>query len=458
MRDPLLDRLADLVGAPHVLSDPDTTRPFRTDWTGRWVGECRAVVRPGTVEEVAAAVRACAAAGAPVVPQGGNTGLVGGAVPDTGSVVLSTRRLDRIDPVDDTVGQVTAGAGVTIARVQEAARRYGWRYPIDFGARDVATVGGSIATNAGGHHVIRHGMTRRHVVGIEAVLADGRVVSHLGGLLKDNTGLDGGALLCGTEGTLAVVTAARLALVPELAHRAVAHIGFPDPAAAIAAIGPLRRGVPGLEAVEIMFADGLALVAEGLGAEPPVRAPVVLLVEVASEHDPADVLADVVGGLPRSGDVAVADDPRRQEELWRWRDAHTEAINRVGPTPPHKLDVTVPLGTLAAFVDEVRALVEAEAPASRLWLFGHAGDGNLHVNVTGLDPADESVDDAVLHLVARLGGSISAEHGIGRAKRRWLHLSRSAVEVDALRAIKGALDPQGILNPGVLLPAPGTGD
>ncbi|QGG95344.1 FAD-binding oxidoreductase [Actinomarinicola tropica] len=453
MADDLLAALAEVVGATHVLTDEGTTLPFRTDWTGRWTGECRAVVRPGSTAEAAAVVRACAAAGVPVVPQGGNTGLVAGSVPAVGSVVVSTRRLDAVGEVDDSTGQITAGAGATLAAVQAAAAAAGWRYAVDLAARDTATVGGTIATNAGGHHVVRHGMTRRHVVGVEAVLPDGSVISHLGGLVKDNTGYDLAGLLCGSEGTLGVITAARLALVPAVEQRAVALVGFTGTAAAVAAIGPLRRRLPALEALELVFADGVAAVGEARGARPPFDgAAALLLVEVAGSGDLLEGLAPVLADLDGVVDTAVATDGPRCEELWRWRDDHTDVINQVGDTPPHKLDVTVPLDRLGRFVEEVRALVADLAPAARLWLFGHAGDGNLHVNVTGLAPDDETVDRAVVELVAGSGGSISAEHGIGRAKRPWLHLNRTPEEIAAFRSIKDALDPAGILNPGVLVP------
>ncbi|MBK5224636.1 MAG: FAD-binding oxidoreductase [Acidimicrobiia bacterium] len=448
-----LDALRSIVGHPHVLDDPEVTASYRTDWTARWVGTCRAVVRPADTSEVAAVVRWCSSNGVHIVPQGGNTGLVGGAVPSAGDVVLSTLRLSSIGEVDDRSGQVTAGAGATVAAVEAAARAAGWRYGVDFAARESATIGGSVATNAGGHHVVRHGMTRRQVIGLEVVLADGSVVSHLGGLVKDNTGYDLGALMCGSEGTLGVITSARLALVPDAGERAVALVGFDSVDAAVAAIGPLRRAIPELEALELMFADGIASVAEVIGASPPLGdVAVMLLVEVAGGHDPIAVLGDAVGRLDGVVAVAVADDATRRADLWRWRDAHTETISRVGTTPPHKLDVTLPLPRLARFIAEVRSLVATVAPEARLWLFGHAGDGNIHVNITGLAPDDESVVAAVLELVASMGGSISAEHGIGRAKRQWLHLNRSPAEIAAFRSIKRALDPTATFNPRVLLP------
>jgi FAD/FMN-containing dehydrogenase len=347
-------------------------------------------------------------------------------------------------------GQVTAGAGATIAAVAGAADAAGWAYGVDFAARDSATVGGSIATNAGGLRVLRYGATRQQLLGVEAVLADGRVVSHLGGLVKDNTGYDLGGLVCGSEGTLAVVTAARLRLVPRYASRVVALLAFATTDAALAAVGALRREVDALEAAELFFGDGLELVCTHAGWPPPFAGEhaAYVLVECAAHDDPTDALATAVAALAAVDDVAVATDGPGRARLWRYREAHTEAINSLGP--PHKLDVTLPAAALAEFVRRVRELV-APAPA---WLFGHAADGNLHVNVTGVDPDDESVDDAVLTLVAVLGGSISAEHGIGTAKRRWLHLNRSPAEIDAFRAIKRALDPEGTLNPNVLLPPP----
>jgi FAD/FMN-containing dehydrogenase len=445
-----LHELRSIVGAAHVLTDPSVTESYAVDWTGRFAGSTAAVVRPGSTEEVSAVVTWCAANGVAIVPQGGNTGLVGGSVPLDGEIVVSLRRLDSVSPVDDVAGQLTAGAGATIAGIQRAAREGGWDYGVDWGARDTATVGGSIATNAGGSKVARYGDTRAQLSGIEAVLGDGSVISHLDGLIKDNTGYHFPSLLCGSEGTLGIVTAARLRLVPRFGDRVVALLGFDSVDAALAACAQLRRTLPSLEAVELFFADGLSLVCETFGLPPPLSAAAAyLLVECADRVDPSDALASAVGHLDPV-DVAVATDAGRRADLWRYREAHTEAINQIGP--PHKLDVTLPAGALAAFVDAVKLRVAAVEPAARVWLFGHAADGNLHVNVTGVAPDDERIDAAVLGLVAEMGGSISAEHGIGTAKKRWLHLNRSAAELEAMRAIKRALDPAGILNPNALLP------
>jgi FAD/FMN-containing dehydrogenase len=448
----LLAALRAEVGDTYVITDPEITAGHVVDWTGRFRGATPVVVRPGTCEEVAAVLRRCRGAGVAVVPQGGNTGLVGGSVPLAGEVVLDLRRLDTLSAVDMHAGQVTAGAGVTLARLQAHARAAGWEYGVDLAARDTATVGGMIATNAGGVHVLRYGATRQQLVGIEAVLADGRVLRHLGGLEKDNTGYDLAGLLCGSEGTLAVVTAARLRLVAPLAHTVVALLAFDDVDAAMAAVGELRRTVDALHALEVFFRDGVALVCDRLGLAPPFAsdAAVYVLVEAAANHDPTDALAAAVEALAGVIDVAVGTDAAAARALWRYREAHAEAIALVGT--PHKLDVTVPLARLGEFTHMVGPVIAAVAPEAAVWLFGHAGDGNLHVNVTGVTPDDDTVDDAVFHLVAQLGGSISAEHGIGTAKTRWLSLVRSEAEIDAFRSIKRALDPAGILNPNVLIP------
>ena len=448
----LLDALRAAVGPAHVLTDPDVTAGQVRDWTGRFTGTTPAVVRPGSVDEVAAVLRICGDAGAAVVPQGGNTGLVGGSVPLHGEVLLDLRRFDALYPVEARAGQVTAEAGVTIARLHDHARGAGWDYGVDLSARDSATVGGTVATNAGGMYVMRYGATRRQVLGIEAVLSDGRVVRHLDGLEKDNTGYDLPGLLCGSEGTLAVITAARLRLVPRLTHVVVALLAFDDIECALDGVGGLRRAVDSLRAVELFFQDGLDLVCDRLGLPRPFARPhhAFVLVEAAAGTDPTGELADAIEALAGLADSAVAADDRAARDLWRYREGHTESINQLGA--PHKLDVTLPGDQLTAFVEEVRDQVVVLAPHATVWLFGHAADGNIHVNVTGVAPDDEGITDTVLRLVARRHGSISAEHGIGTAKRAWLSLVRSAAEIDAFRAIKSALDPARVLNPHVLLP------
>jgi FAD/FMN-containing dehydrogenase len=446
----LIRELTAVVGGDHVVTDPDVRASYEVDWTGRFRGQAAAAVRPSSVDEVAAVVSLCADAGVALVPQGGNTGLVAGGVPvdaGTGAVVLSTRRLDRLHPVDLLAGQVTAGAGVTLARLHAHAAEVGWAFGVDLGARDTATIGGMVATNAGGIRVLRYGPMRTQVFGVEAVLGDARVVRHLGGLVKDNTGYDLMGLLVGSEGTLGIVTAARLRLVPAQPDRLVVLAAVPTVSEAMAVVASLRATVDGLDAVEAILGDGLALVCDSFGLPRPFadESDVALLVEWAGTGDPPPALAKALAPFPS----AAAGDPPGRARLWRYREAVADAIALVGV--PHKLDVTLPAAAVAAFVDALPAVVASAASTARLHLFGHLGDGNLHVNITGVDPTDDRVDDAVLRLVADYAGSISAEHGVGRAKARWLGLSRSADEIAAFGAVKRALDPAGILNPGVIL-------
>ncbi len=447
----LLRELTEILTPAHLLTDPDMTESYSVDWTGRFKGQARAVARPGATAEVAAAVVACRREGVAIVPQGGNTGLVGGSVPLDGELVLSLRRLSELGAVDGTSGQVTAGAGVTLGDLQRAAEQAGWAYGVDLAARDSATVGGTVGTNAGGLQVLRHGGTRRQLLGIEAVLGNGSLVSHLNGLERDNTGYDLAGLLCGSEGTLGVVTAARLRLVEALHERVTALLSFASPAAAARAAAELRRGVSSVESIELVLDEGVALVCAHLGLPPPFAtpSPAYLLVECAGESDPTGDLAGAVESLADLGEAAVATDSSRRAELWRYREAHTEAISRLGT--PIKMDVAVAPGRLAELVVEAPGVVAAVVARARTFLFGHAGDGNLHVNVIGALARAEEVEDAFYRLVASLSGSISAEHGIGRAKRRWLALCRSESELAAFSAVKSALDPDGIMNPGVLL-------
>lgn len=442
------DALRAAVGPDHVLESRSAVelRRYTTDWTGRFVGTEALVVRPGSHDEVVEVVRLCRRHGSPIVPQGGNTGLVGGSVPLHGEVLVSLARLRAIGPVDPVARHIRVDAGVTLAEVHEAAADAGLRYPVDFGARDSATVGGMIATNAGGIGVFRFGATRHHLRGITAVLGDGSTVSHMSGLLKDNTGYDLAGLLCGSEGTLGVVTSAILGLVPRAGHMTSVLLGCRDLDAAVSLVAGVSG--PEMEAAEVMLADGVALVERTVGITCPVDAPVLVLVDVnADERRTEEVLASLCGADGVVGSAVATDDAGRRR-LWRLRDEHTPAIATLGP--PLKLDVTLPLPRLADFLAGITSDVET---FGRLFVFGHLGDGNLHVNVSGV--ATErfaDVEELVLQAVQARGGSISAEHGVGTAKKKYLHLSRSAAEISAMRSVKRALDPDGILNPHVLLP------
>ena len=447
-----LESLRSIVGPAHVLTDPDDVASYTTDWTGRFVGTGTTVVRPGSVDEVAALVELCRNEGIAIVPQGGNTGLVGGGVPLGGELVVSLRRLDRVDEVDPISRQVTAGAGATVESVQRAAAAAGLRYAVDFGARGTATVGGSIATNAGGINLLRFGGTREQLVGIEAVLGTGAVVRQMSGLVKDNTGYHLPSLLCGSEGTLGIVTAARLRLVGAAPHRVVAFVAMSSVDAAVAAVADWRTSIPSLEAAELVFHEGIELVSSQFGVPLPFAdpSPAYVLLEAGAINDPTDELADAVAAADGVIDAAVASDSARRAALWRLREEHTLAINQVGV--PHKFDVTLPQARLAEFAATVPGVVERAVAGARTWLFGHVGDGNLHVNVTGAPHDAPALSDAVFALVVGLGGSISAEHGIGTAKVDYLAMQRSAGDLAAMRAIKSALDPGHIMNPNVLLP------
>jgi FAD/FMN-containing dehydrogenase len=440
------------VGARDVLTDPDVTDGYCVDWTGRWRGRAGAVVRPASTEQVAAIVEAARARRVGLVPQGGNTGLVGGSVPRAGEVVLSLRRLSELGPVDALAGQVSAGAGVTLAALQAHAAAARWAFGVDSGARASATVGGMIATNAGGIHVVRYGAMRAQVVGVEAVLGSGAVVARLGGLVKDNTGYDLAQLLCGSEGTLGIVTRARLRLVAHEPRVVAGLLGLPSVADAVALAAALRSEVPEVRALELMEGSSLRVVAAHLGLAPPVApdAGAFLLVEAAGHADPTAALAAAIERRGGRVPAAVAVDRAERERLWRWREAHPEAAAALGVVL--KFDVTLPATQLADFCTAVSERLAAGWPGATALLYGHVGDGNIHINVVGPAPDDARVDDAVLGLVVEHGGSISAEHGIGVAKTRWLERDRSPAEVAAMRALKRALDPDGILNPGVLLP------
>jgi FAD/FMN-containing dehydrogenase len=455
----MIPALRAIVGEAHLLTDADLRAGYEVDWTGRWRGTALCVVRPADAGQVAEVLRACRDGGAAAIPQGGNTGLVGGSVPRAAApdgrpqVVVSLTRLRDLEPVDASAAEVTVGAGATLAAVQAHARSAGYAFGVDLGARDSATIGGMIATNAGGIQVLRYGPMRQQLVGLEAALADGTLVRRLPGMVKDNTGYHFPSLLAGSEGTLAVVTRARLRLVPLAARRAVGLVALEGADEAAELAGELRRRLPNLLAAELFFEEGMALVLRHAGGARPFPAayPAYLLVEVDGASDPTSGLVDALedcGRLVR--DAVICNEEAERERVWRLRERHTESVNAEGV--PHKLDVGVPAGRIGEFVRRVRVAVAQAAPGASLYLYGHIGDGNLHVNVVGPPPEDEAVDAAVLELAISMGGTISAEHGIGVAKTAWLVADRGEADVSAMRAIKRALDPGGTLIPGVLIP------
>jgi FAD/FMN-containing dehydrogenase len=449
----LLRSLAGIVGESHVLTG-DATAGFAQDWTGRFAGRTPVVVRPRNTAEVAAVLALCTDAGLAVVPQGGNTGLVGGGVPRHGEVVLSLTRLDRLGPVDQEAAQVTAGAGVTLRQVSEADP------DLDLGiliaSRDSATVGGAVATNAGGVRVLRFGPMRAQLRGIEAVLADGTVVSHLAGLVKDNTGYDYPSLLAGSEGTLAVITQARLRLVPRLRDTVTALAGVGGLGEVHALARRAVREVPGLVSAEFFTSAGLDILVAHAGLAPPLpgkpspasgrRGPgsaAYLLLE-ASGPGALDDLAGVIGDR----EAAVGETAADRARLWAYRERHPEAAGFLGV--PIKLDVSVPAAQWVRLASSAAAVVAEVDPGAAVITFGHVADGNVHVNIVPAAAADGRHEDAVFSFVASLGGSISAEHGIGALKARWLPLARTEAERRLFGRIRSALDPAGTLNPNVL--------
>jgi FAD/FMN-containing dehydrogenase len=455
MHDALVAALHDAVGPGHVLLDAELRAGYEADITGRFAGRSLAVVRPADAAQVAKVLRACDEHSVAVVPQGGNTGLVGGGVPRAtgGEVVLSLGRLNHLEEVDRAAGQVVAGAGVTLEELQRHARAAGFDVGIDLAARSAATIGGMVATNAGGGLAMRYGTMRAQVAGLEAVLTDGTVVGRIAGLLKDNAGYDLSALLIGSVGTLAVVTRVNVRLVPAHRHRVAALFGLDSMDDALALTTRLRDAVPSLVAADFFEAGGLArvLAHRGLPAPFAQERAVYVVAECAADRDPTEELAEAVEQLKAVEDVAVADDTSGRAALWAYRELQNEATGAGGV--PHKLDVSVRIADLPRFCAAVRATISAVDPAAETTLYGHLADGNVHVNVLGPAPDDPRVDDAVLELVAAFGGSISAEHGVGLAKSRHLHLCRSPGEIAAMRRLKAALDPRGTLNPGRVLPA-----
>ena len=425
--------LRDLLG-DRLLEDPRSCVGFGVDWTGRYRGDVVAVALPQSTIEVSEILRFCNDANIPVVTQGGNTGLVGGSVPNRPSLVLSTRNLNEIGDIDPVSRQMTVGAGVTLAALQTHARQFGYEYGVDLGARDSATIGGTVATNAGGINVVAHGMTRRQVVGLEVVLASGDVASSLRALAKDNTGYDLTQLLCGSEGTLGVVTRIRVQLQPSWPETTSAMFGAATYADAIAQVRRIIDCGVRLRAAEVFDRLGLELAREAGHAAPDISAPLVVLVEFA-------------GAAELAADAVVASDHRSRTRLWQLRELLPDFISRKGLV--HKLDVAV----TASRLDELAVGIQRELSASDIvtqLVFGHLLDGNLHIAFTG-PPADDTVHELeLLQLVAGLGGTISAEHGVGVQKADVLGMVRSQTEIEVMRSIKTALDPRGILNPGVL--------
>ena len=465
----LLSRLAGIVGAAHVLTAAADQDSFVVDWMKKYRGRALAVVRPGDTAQVSAVLRCCNEAGITVIPQGGNTGMAGGATPDDSGrqVILSLGRLNAIRNVDPVGNTITVEAGCILAHVQAAAREAGRFFPLSLGAEGSCTIGGNLATNAGGIAVLRYGNARELALGLEVVLADGRIWDGLQGLRKDNTGYDLRDLFIGSEGTLGVITAAVLKLYAAPSVRATAMVALPDPDTALALFARIGSRVGDrLTAFEFMTRNCLDLVLRHVaGTIPPfaVTPPAVILVELSDADATTDltgllesILADALVAYEAS-DAVIAQSGEQAKALWRLREGISEAQVRAGKTIKH--DIALPISRLNAFMAECAAAVEAAFPGLNFLVFGHLGDGNLHYN---LQRAPQMNDDdfyaltgrlnALVHdLVHRYRGSISAEHGVGQLRRDELPRYKPAVAMQIMYDLKRTFDPQGILNPGKLL-------
>jgi len=466
-----LGALLEALGPAGVLTAPADVAPYASDWTGTLHGRTPAVLRPSRTDEVAAAVRLCCEAGVAVVPQGGNTGLCGGAVPDDSGrqVVLSMGRMRQVRGIDPVADTMTLEAGVVLATAQKVAAGAGRLFPLSLGSEGSCTVGGAIATNAGGTAVLRYGMMRELVLGLEVVLPDGRVWDGLRVVRKDNTGYDLKQLFIGAEGTLGIVTAAVLRLFPATPRRATAWVALPDVDAAVELLGVLReRAAERLTTYELVSREALDMV---LTHRPGTRDPITVthlwygLVELAAPAAAVELDETLVAALGEAFerglilDAVVAGSPAQREALWLLREGVSEAQRDEGPSLKH--DVSLPIGDLSAFVSEVGALLRTRLPGIRLVTYGHIGDGNLHYNLSGPTGQDTGALLALRHdlagvvyeVVAALGGSISAEHGVGTTKRDAVAAVKGDVELDLARAVKRAVDPAGVMNPGKVVPA-----
>jgi len=460
----VISRLKAVLGEGGWSQDTERLAPKLVEWRDRWSGTTPLLVLPKTTEEVAAVVALCAESGTPITPQGGNTGLVGGQIPD-GEILLSLERMRAIREVETQDDVLVAEAGVTLAAAHEAAEAAGRRFPLSLASEGSATLGGLISTNAGGVAVLRYGTMRDLVLGLEAVLPNGDVWNGLKRLRKDNTGYDLKQLLIGAEGTLGVVTAAALKLFPRLVSRAVAFAGVASPADAVILLGHAKDATGGaVESFELVSRLGIELAVRHFpGAREPLEtaAPWYVLIEIASgEPGAAEAGLErlLAAGLERGLvlDAAIAQTEAQGKAFWSLRENQSAAQKPEGPAWKH--DVSVPVSRIAAFIDTASRTLQARYPGVRVDAFGHVGDGNIHYDILpplGGDPAEhvrrrDEAAQIVHDLVASMEGSISAEHGLGTMKTREALAYKSGVEVSALRAIRAALDPKRIMNPRVL--------
>jgi len=462
----LLERFKAIVGEKFALTDPDLQAAYLHEMRERWVGTTPLVLRPETVEQVSEILKLANETRTAIVPQGGNTGLVGGQIPHHGEIVLSLNRMTKVREIDPVSNTITVEAGVTLQRTREAAAEADRPYPQLLPSEGSCTIGGNLSTNAGGVAALAHGIARSHVLGLEVVLADGRVLNNLNKLKKDNTGYDLKNLFIGAEGTLGIITAAVLRLVPRPRSVEVAFLGVPSPQAAVDLLGIAQeRAGDDVSSFELLHRFGMECVLQHVaGTRDPLDAPHpwYVLMEISSQMGTG--LRDIVEDIFETGverglveDGAIAETLEQSKAFWRIREEVGEVQKKLGGSIKH--DVSVPVAAIPAFIEEANAAVVAAVPGARPFPFGHVGDGNIHYNVSQPEGADKAafmaqedkVQDMVFDIVLKHGGSISAEHGIGIAKRDRLPNVKDPVAIALMHTLKAALDPNGILNPGKVL-------
>ena len=452
----ILHTLTSALGDDAIRTGTAIDDRYLGDWSEKSAHRPLAVVLPRTTAQVATTLRLCNAAHQSVVPQGGLTGLAGGAVPTRHDICISLERMTGIEELDTSASTMTVLAGTTLQTIQEAASEAGFEFPLDLGARGSCQIGGNLATNAGGIRVIQSGMVRDQVLGLEVVLANGDVLSGMGKMVKNNTGYDLRHLFIGSEGTLGIITRAVLRLAPHPAHRNTVLCALPAYEGAVDLLQSLRaRFGKELSAFELMWPDFFALgVSLSRGKHNPLSAeyPLYALIEQTGYADGNEErLADALGGHLESGlvlDAVLAQSDAQSRALWEIREATSEFPLKLAPI---NFDISIPIGSIGQFVDTCRDVLAQRWPSSQAYFFGHIGDSNLHITVDGRtipDVSPEAVESAIYELVRTFQGSVSAEHGIGMHKRAFLGYTRSDTELACMRAIKHALDPNGILNPG----------
>jgi FAD/FMN-containing dehydrogenase len=462
----LLARFAAIVGGKYAITDPQMQAPYVVEMRDMFQGRTPMVLRPDSVAQVAQILKLASETGTAIVPQGGNTGLVGGQMPLHNEIVLSLNRLDRIREVDPTSNTITCEAGVTLQRAREAAAAVDRLYPQLLPSEGTCTIGGNLSTNAGGTAALAYGIARAHVLGIEVALADGRILHDLNKLKKDNTGYDLKNLFIGAEGTLGVITAAVLRLVPRPRSVEAAFVGVPSPDAALSLLTIAEQSAGGsVTSYELMPREGLEIVLHHTpGCRDPLGAPHpwYVLIELSSQAKSGlrAVMEDILTQGVEAGlvaDAAIAESLEQVKAFWRVRENFGEAQRHAGGSIKH--DISVPVAAVPAFLKDAQAAAVAVVAGARPFPFGHLGDGNIHYNVlqpVGADKDDylkhwDEMNAAVFAVVRKYGGSISAEHGIGVLKRDILPSVKDPVALDLMRSLKRLLDPKGILNPGKVL-------